>query len=227
LKKFISGALFGLLLSLGTVVYGSSPIQEFLVSVKYYFNYTPVELGDEYATINYNGHVYVPIRFITETMGAEIEYDERSKAIYVKQPTVKIDDYTLAPMPMVNYENRSRNGSSLWMQEIPLLQGSACWRSCIDTPKPASLMKSSEYPPVPVKPGSGIFIKYPKGMEPKILEASIITGDDLHFKKTEALTITDQRLTVPKKEGTYLIWIKSEWAGGADTSYYFAIEVKE
>ncbi|MFE5320554.1 stalk domain-containing protein [Paenibacillus sp. NPDC056579] len=222
MKKFVSGLLVGLALSFCTAAYASSTFQDYLFSAKFIFNHIPVPHDSEYSTINYNGHVYVPIRFVAENMAADIEYDGRSKEIHIKQSNVKFDDYTKAPVPFVYYDNQSETGLK-WMQEIPLIQGSACWLSCIDTSRISSFLEYFDVDPTRVKPESNIIISYPKEMKPDILNASILIEEETSYQ-TVPLTLVDQRLTVPKEAGKYLIWIKSIWSAG-DTSYYFYIEV--
>jgi hypothetical protein len=83
MRKFLIGLACGIGLSATTVVYASDTIQAYLFPVKYLFNGQNKELSNEYATLNYNGHVYLPIRFISENLGAVVQYDEGNKTIIV------------------------------------------------------------------------------------------------------------------------------------------------
>jgi hypothetical protein len=56
--------------------------------MKYFFNGHNKELSTEYTTLNYNGHAYVPVRFLAESMGATVEYHHESSAITINQPFV-------------------------------------------------------------------------------------------------------------------------------------------
>lgn len=224
MKKFVSGILVGLILSFCTAAYGSSTIQDYLFQAKFVFNEIPVPMDNEYAVFNYNGHVYAPVRFMAENMAAGIEYDDSSKSIKIKQSNVKLDDYTLAPMPFVHYENISPAGNK-WMQEVPLLQGSACWLRCIDAIRPLDFINFVDVAPVPVKSQSRMAIMYPQVMAPSTLEAYIVVKDGISLDEYEPLKIVNQRLTVPEEPGTYMIRIKSIWTSKGDTSYYFVIKV--
>ncbi|WP_177237700.1 stalk domain-containing protein [Paenibacillus sp. 1_12] len=108
MRKLIIGFIIGLIVSLSTVAYGSSPIQDFLSSANFNFNGKPTTLSNEYSVINYNGHVYVPIRFVAENLAAiEINYDDETKTISVEQSSIKFDEYINAPIPFVAYEKKS------------------------------------------------------------------------------------------------------------------------
>ena len=52
--------------------------------MSYVVNNQEKALGDEYVTLNYNGHAYVPIRFVAESLGAGIAYDDKAKEIIIK-----------------------------------------------------------------------------------------------------------------------------------------------
>jgi hypothetical protein len=51
------------------------------------FNGSEKALADDYAALNYNGHVYVPIRFVAENKGASVNYDEQNNAVTVDYAT--------------------------------------------------------------------------------------------------------------------------------------------
>lgn len=88
MKKFMLGLVCGITLTASSVVYASDTIQAYLFPVKYFFNGQEKELSSEYTTLNYNGHAYVPVRFIAESMGASVEYFDESSAITINWPLV-------------------------------------------------------------------------------------------------------------------------------------------
>jgi hypothetical protein len=88
LKKFILGLLCGVILTGSPIVYASNTVQAYLFPVNYFFNGDNKELSNEYSTLNYNGHAYVPVRFITENIGGTVKYDDESGTILVNHPTV-------------------------------------------------------------------------------------------------------------------------------------------
>jgi hypothetical protein len=47
------------------------------------FNGQSKDVDNEYTTLNYNGHAYVPVRFVAEHMGGNIRYEESSKSIMI------------------------------------------------------------------------------------------------------------------------------------------------
>ncbi|HJV44700.1 MAG TPA: copper amine oxidase N-terminal domain-containing protein [Bacillota bacterium] len=87
MKKFILGLTCGIVISATTVAFATDTIQAYLSSTKYVFNGQSKELGSEYITLNYNGHNYVPVRFIAESLGASIEYDNNNPTVFVNSTT--------------------------------------------------------------------------------------------------------------------------------------------
>ncbi|WP_281889038.1 stalk domain-containing protein [Paenibacillus sp. YYML68] len=83
MKKFAMGVITGCVLTLTTTAFASELIQAYKFPVSYVFNQETKPLTDEYVTLNYNGHAYVPIRFIAEHTGMKIGYDEENRQILV------------------------------------------------------------------------------------------------------------------------------------------------
>lgn len=79
MKKFLLGLAIGIGVASASVVYASDTIQAYLFPADIYINgdFKNVD-GPEYAVLNYNGHAYVPIRYISENMGASVNYEEGS-----------------------------------------------------------------------------------------------------------------------------------------------------
>ncbi|MFD0871487.1 stalk domain-containing protein [Paenibacillus residui] len=85
MKKFWIGIACAGVVSLGaSVAYASDYVQALLFPVKIEFNGQNKELSQEYTILNYNGHAYVPIRYIVENMGGEISYDGQLNQISIK-----------------------------------------------------------------------------------------------------------------------------------------------
>lgn len=101
MKKFLLGLTCGIALTVTTAAYASDTIQTYLFPVKYVFNGQSKELDSEYTTLNYNGHAYVPIRFVAENMGSNVGYDENTQTIKINYNTdstqlIKTKSYSLA-----------------------------------------------------------------------------------------------------------------------------------
>ncbi|CAN7649820.1 stalk domain-containing protein [Paenibacillus sp. LjRoot56] len=78
MKKFILGLVVGTFLSLSTAVFASESVQTYLFSAFFNINGQNVPLDDkEYAVLNYQGHAYVPVRFIAEKLGAFVDYTDQ------------------------------------------------------------------------------------------------------------------------------------------------------
>lgn len=69
MRKFILGLIFGVVLAVSPMVYASDLIQVSPFPAHFFFNGKKQELPSEYTVFNFEGHAYVPIRFITESMG--------------------------------------------------------------------------------------------------------------------------------------------------------------
>lgn len=92
MRKFLIGVVFGACLSTATIVSASTTIEAVLFPTNFEFNGITKQLDDEYVVMNYNGHAYVPIRFIIENMDANIRYEEASQKIIVKYGHLDIVD---------------------------------------------------------------------------------------------------------------------------------------
>lgn len=102
MKKFFLGLICGVSLAATTAVYASDTIQAYLFSVRYEFNGQTKELDSEYTTLNYNGHAYVPIRFLAENIGANVEYDDATKTILVVNGKMDIKDTNIKTVTIGN-----------------------------------------------------------------------------------------------------------------------------
>lgn len=84
-KQFISGVIVGgLLLSGGNVLANGSSLPSITNWVKYKFNGEEKQLPSGYTTLNYEGHTYVPARFVAEELGAEVDWDVNSNTVIIK-----------------------------------------------------------------------------------------------------------------------------------------------
>lgn len=84
MKRFVSGMLCGAVLMAATAVYAGETVQTYLYPAKFVINGKAKYPTGEYAALNYNGHAYVPIRFIAENMGALVKFDESTTTITVQ-----------------------------------------------------------------------------------------------------------------------------------------------
>lgn len=78
LKKFILGLVVGTFLSISTAVFASESVQTYLFPAFFNINGINAPIDDnEYAVLNYQGHAYVPVRFIAEHLGAFVDYTDQ------------------------------------------------------------------------------------------------------------------------------------------------------
>ncbi|GAB2724384.1 stalk domain-containing protein [Paenibacillus thermoaerophilus] len=83
MNKWIGGFVLGAVVSGAVTVSASDSIQAVLFPAKYKINGVTRELPEGYSTVNVNGHAYVPIRYVAESLGAVVAYDEDSSTIVV------------------------------------------------------------------------------------------------------------------------------------------------
>lgn len=83
MKKFIGGLVCGIVISLCTAVYAEKLGELNLFPVAFKFNDKTVSLEENYVSLNYEGHTYVPLRFIAENLGALVSYDSRSGTVSI------------------------------------------------------------------------------------------------------------------------------------------------
>jgi hypothetical protein len=72
-------------------------IQAYLFPAKIEINGQSKELPSEYKVLNYNGHAYVPIRFIGESLGLGVRYTnsiESGKVISIMNEPTDVDETT-------------------------------------------------------------------------------------------------------------------------------------
>lgn len=99
MKKILFGLVLGIMLGAGSSVWaaGESIVQAVKAAVSLHFNGEEAVLPSEYEVLNYNGHVYVPLRYMAEQMGAVVSYDERSGSVSVlankAEPLLHDPDY--------------------------------------------------------------------------------------------------------------------------------------
>ncbi|TDG00741.1 stalk domain-containing protein [Paenibacillus piri] len=94
MRKFILGLGCGLLFSATSMVYASSEtIQAILNKTTFDINGKEVAVGEEYGgVINYNGHIYVPIRFAAEHLRSAVGYDSEKQQVIIKNDGSTIYD---------------------------------------------------------------------------------------------------------------------------------------
>lgn len=213
---------FGLLAVIGLVAYGASSSIDFLTSGKFVINGISARLP----VINYNGNVYVPLRLVGEEMHAEVHYDEEKELITIKQQSLAFDEQVEAPVPSIAYENTYKDGS-VWMQEIPLLQGSSCWNGCLEVKDSVGQwITEARYPPVRVKPDSNLVITYPAGLEPDRLTVFNVMDTGNETEQFVDMMVVNRRLQLPTEPGVYTILVNSDWKAGF-TSYAFVVHITD
>ncbi|MDQ1910708.1 stalk domain-containing protein [Paenibacillus sp. GD4] len=84
MKKFVLGLLCGAILAASTTLYASDEIRATLFPVTFQFNGETKDLGSRFAVLNYDGHTYVPVRFMAEQLGAGARYDETTRTVSVQ-----------------------------------------------------------------------------------------------------------------------------------------------
>ncbi|OCT13670.1 hypothetical protein A8709_18965 [Paenibacillus pectinilyticus] len=92
MKKFIFGLSCGLMIAGSTAAFASDSIQALLFPARFEINGSAVDLGKDYQVLNVDGHAYVPVRFVAENLGANIDYDTDSQKIVIQNRPLDITD---------------------------------------------------------------------------------------------------------------------------------------
>ncbi|WNR45359.1 stalk domain-containing protein [Paenibacillus roseipurpureus] len=92
MKKFMLGLLCGIGLTASTAVLASETISAYLFPATFEINGKSKELDSEYKVLNYNNHAYVPIRFISESLGLGVRYIDRDRVISISNEPTNADE---------------------------------------------------------------------------------------------------------------------------------------
>lgn len=106
MKKFLLGLACGIGLTAATGVYASDMVQTYLFPAKFVIH-GEEKSAEGYQTLNYEGHVYVPVRFIAENLGNKVAYDE------VTQTVVVDDGFTI-----VDINNPGMSAGNLTVEKV-------------------------------------------------------------------------------------------------------------
>lgn len=94
MKKFLIGFICAGIMMTTTVGFAATQMNGvYPFPISYIFNGVNEKMSDEYTTLNYKDHVYVPLRFVAETMKGSVTYKGETKSVHINY----IDPYeTLA-----------------------------------------------------------------------------------------------------------------------------------
>ncbi|WP_458411711.1 stalk domain-containing protein [Schinkia sp. CFF1] len=102
-KQFVAGVIVGgVLLSGGNVLANSAGLPSVMNWVKYKINGEAKALPSGYTTLNYEGHTYVPTRFIADQLGADVKWDDQTKTVTIEKPVTNTE-------PVVNNQDENTN----------------------------------------------------------------------------------------------------------------------
>lgn len=88
MRTFAAGLLCGVMIAMSSTVLAADAVKAYLFPVTIQFNGVAKELGSRFAVLNYEGHTYVPLRFMAEQLGAGAAYNEESKVVSVEAAPV-------------------------------------------------------------------------------------------------------------------------------------------
>lgn len=92
LKGLMAGLIIGVLITGGTV--GAFAFSESVMAIagnyKLQFDGKYQTLPDGQAILNYNGRIYTPARFVAETLGAKVGWDDASRTVSIESPEPKV-----------------------------------------------------------------------------------------------------------------------------------------
>ncbi len=87
LKWLFTGAIIGTLVASGVTALGASTAQ----FIEVYYNNIKVYIDGEEKTVNdqpfiYEGKTYVPLRFVSESLGKNVQWDSKNASVYIGKP---------------------------------------------------------------------------------------------------------------------------------------------
>lgn len=99
------GITMGLFLSMGIQAFAGSALEKIEAyinnAITFTINGEDKELPEDYEILTYNNRTYVPIRFIAETLGAKVDWNERTKNITITgRNTSEIPKYDYRELPL-------------------------------------------------------------------------------------------------------------------------------
>jgi len=83
MKQFISGVVVGAILFSGVAYAASTTINVDFKNIKYYFDGEQKEAPADNQGFIYNNTTYVPLRFLSESLGKEVTWEGATESIYV------------------------------------------------------------------------------------------------------------------------------------------------
>lgn len=91
-KPFVLGLCCGLVMASSSIAFASNSIQALLFPAHFEINENNIFLNNDYKVLNVDGHAYVPIRFVSEHLGATVDYDQEQQKILVKNRALDLSD---------------------------------------------------------------------------------------------------------------------------------------
>lgn len=130
-KQLVGGIVIGAMIATGGTAFANSSVAPVITNwVKFKFNGEAKNLPSGYTVINYEGHTYVPARFIAEELGADVKWDVNSNTVLideqeVKQPTTSEETPSQPEKPDVNNEetqsqDETKETPSTTFEELPV-----------------------------------------------------------------------------------------------------------
>ncbi|MGF7035382.1 hypothetical protein J2T17_006390 [Paenibacillus mucilaginosus] len=84
MKKLAIGTLVGIALTSTSFAYSSEKLDVIPFAVKILFNNESKPMDNKYEVLNYNGHTYLPARYIAENMSGGIEFNDKNKEVNIR-----------------------------------------------------------------------------------------------------------------------------------------------
>lgn len=114
MKNRVQGILIGLILgiTLCSIVFAEQITQTVSVvfdDYRIYIEGKEAVSTDENKPMNYNGRIYVPLRFVSENMGKSVEWEEQTKSVYISK--AYSDKFLIAPDDSVSNEELMRSAA--------------------------------------------------------------------------------------------------------------------
>ncbi|SHJ63958.1 FMN-binding domain-containing protein [Geosporobacter subterraneus DSM 17957] len=106
MKKFISGLIIGSMLMTGAAYAAGAKIEVTFKPLKYYVDGVEKVPPADQAGFIYKGRTYVPLAFVSESLGKEVKWDGTTSSIYIGTQPAKTESKTSQ-----SYENGTYRGA--------------------------------------------------------------------------------------------------------------------
>lgn len=116
MKNRLQGILIGLIIGIAlcSMVFAEQITETISVifdDYRLYIDGKEAVYSDDSKPMNYNGRIYVPLRFVSENMGKEVSWEEQTKSVYITKAFS--EKFLLSPLDSISNEELMRSAATI------------------------------------------------------------------------------------------------------------------